>query len=463
MFEARIAIVGADAGLTARIRSGISRVRGTGFHLSWKGVDEALQFDQPDLVLICADGASNRRNAVDLLQTLSQLRKAIPAIVLLSYVAIDDRTLFTRWGAVDCLTLPSDSARLAFLTDLLTVRCTRKPVQRNSGNPSARRMEELPTNDDGFLSPHPSYKNLLAQIFAVAEQDTAILLTGETGTGKTHLARVIHARSSRRQRPFVTVACNRVSDLKEHFLLPANGHRPHLAANRREEESSKTRGGTILLDDIDKAPLDLQVPLLRFVEQNASERKIASDSIEGHSRVIVTASRRPFNRAGEGRPEGENYTPASIAEFEIPPLRNCRSMIRPLSECCLGRLCSQNGHRCRSLSEQAISVLELFAWPGNFRQLQSVLEHAIAACKGDTIDLAHLPDVIRDSRPIMRSPAIPEKTQARNSLEFARNTGEFKRLAEVLRNTGNNRTQAAKELGISRVALYKKLRKYCFD
>jgi two-component system response regulator HydG len=305
----------------------------------------------------------------------------------------------------------------------------------------------------------------MEQIGRVAAQDTTILLGGETGTGKTRMARLIHDHSPRRAKPLLVINCGALaaelieSEMFGHVRGAFTG-----ADQARAGKFAAAGQGTLLLDDVDALPLPLQAKLLRAVEERVFEPVGSNDSLPVEARLIA-ASNRPLEREVEtGRFRADLFYRLNVVRFQMPPLREQPDKIAHLAADFLKDCASRNGRPVHAISAAARHLLERYTWPGNIRELRNVIERAVALCPGSTIEVEDLPDAVRSamgSTLQCSGQCQPDETPTSPSaMRRARGQAESIIIMQALRKHSNNRLRAALELGISRRTLYKKLHRY---
>jgi DNA-binding NtrC family response regulator len=379
--------------------------------------------------------------------------------VLSEHDDVEMKVRLLRLGAVDCLPRPLDLSRLALLVDLLTVRA-------RYGRPAdlrdcPRDEADKPGDTEGFLFADAAMRQLRAQLQRVAPLETTILLTGETGTGKTHLARVIHEFSPRRQKPFRVVHCGALPPtlIESEMFGHTRGAFTHADRNRAGK-FAEARDGTLLLDEIDCVPLEMQARLLQVVEERVFEPLGSDNVLRLRARLIVASNRRLENEVASERFRSDLYYRLKAVDFEIPPLRERREMIGPLADKFRADFSSSYKRTVRAISRPALGALQRYSWPGNVRELRNAMDRAVALCPQPVIGLDDLPGPVRRCHEDHELTGPGSLEQEGNQLARARGEAEMQRLLEALRRNHDNRSRAALELGISRVTLYKKLRKY---
>ncbi len=401
-----------------------------------------------------------------LLQAVQARRLTVPVFVITSADDVYQRLRFFEWGAVDCLAWPVDLSRLAALIDVLSVRRRVQPPTSPANTPPASRAASLAPPAQrvvaGFVFVSRAMRELYAHIEAAADSDTTVLLTGETGTGKSHVAKAIHDLSPRQKKPFVVVECGGLSPTLLESELFGHVRGAFTGADREHVGKFTTvEDGTILLDEIDCVPLEAQAKLLRVFEDRVFEPVGANRTAKFRARVIA-ATNQPLDRlVAEGKFRSDLFFRLNVVEFCLPPLRNCLEAIGPLAENFLTIYCQRAQRVIDGISMAALDAMLAYSWPGNIRELRNTIERAVTLCRHEVVDVADLPDTIRKAAAgAGREVPAARAGAARNELDSARQHGERHRILLALTQHGNNRTRAAKELGISRVALYKKLRKF---
>jgi two-component system, NtrC family, response regulator HydG len=317
-----------------------------------------------------------------------------------------------------------------------------------------------------FQRDSPEMIRLLDQVQRVAPQNTTVLLSGETGTGKSHPARLIHDLSPRRTEPFLVVNCGALvaslieSELFGHVRGAFTG-----AVGARDGRLAEVGNGTLLLDDIDGLPPALQIKLLRAVEERIFEPVGASRPHSMRARLVAASNRDLKEEVAAGRFRSDLYFRLNVVELHLPALRQRRSIIAPLAWEFLAEFAADNGRPVRGIAGSALHALEAYDWPGNIRELRNVMERAVALCPGQEVRLHDLPDHLHQPRNHSASVLSVNGAVSATRVLACRRTqtveeSEAVCIDEALRRHRHNRVRTATELGISRVTLYKKILKY---
>jgi DNA-binding NtrC family response regulator len=308
-----------------------------------------------------------------------------------------------------------------------------------------------------LLGQTPSLSSLAEPLALAATHDMTALLTGETGTGKTYLARLIHECSPRRQQRLLVIPCGAlVANLVESELF---GHvkGAFTGADQVKVGRFEAAGdGTILLDEIETLGMDQQSNLLRVIETGEYE-PVGSNRTQICTARLIAASNCNLEEAVDrGRFRQDLYYRLNVMSFYLPPLRERVQDIAPLARGMAARFAQKFEKELFAISPEAMAALESFPWPGNIRQLENVIQQAVLMSHGPELLWPHLPKLVQDHA----ESGNGRVTAARDSLVHSREEVERNTIQRALIQHGYARSRAASALGISRVTLYKKMKKY---
>jgi DNA-binding NtrC family response regulator len=412
------------------------------------------------LVVVHSVRQEDGEEVVRLLQLLSSMNHATAAVVLAEEHRPEEALRVLRQGAADYLSRPLDLSRLAYLVDMLTMRMR---LTERTATPAPKLIRRLGSQEPFFYLDSAAMGLLMEQVQLVAPQETALLLGGETGTGKTRLARLVHELSPRRDHPFLVVNCGALPENLIESELFGHVRGAFTGADRDRVGKFAAAGkGTLLLDEIDALPLSLQAKFLRAVEERVFE-PLGSNTPQPMLARLITASNQSLAKEVEaGRFRSDLYYRLNVVGFYLPPLRERRTIIPRLVSHFIEDSASRNSRAVRGIADEALEALLAFDWPGNIRELRNVIERAVALCPGQEVRLADLPEAVLGTlfsagRAVRVDSAAPA---ARLNLRHAKGEAEAAWIMKALHKHDNNRLRAAAELGISRMTLYKKMHLY---
>ncbi len=391
-----------------------------------------------------------RMPGMDGLAFLEQAAKAgpLPTVIMMSaYGSIDTAVECMKRGAYDFISKPFKPDEI-----LLTLGKAGERRRLQAENQRLRRVLNKEIGPEGIVFRSPAMAEVLDLVKKVAHSPSAVLITGETGTGKELIARALHSESPRRAAPFVAVNCGAISSgLMESELF---GHvRGAFTGADRERQGlfSAASGGTLFLDEIGELPLDLQPKLLRVLQEGEVRRVGETKPRKVDVRVVTATARDLKAEAEAGRFREDLFYRLDVVQVRLPPLRERREDIPLLAEHFVRRLAEREGRPAPAIAPEAAEVLKSYRWPGNVRELENFMEKTLIFCRGEEIDLPSLPWEVRRSN--REEPDSFSLKQAMGRLER-----EY--MKKALAATGGNRTHAARLLEISHRALLYKMKDY---
>jgi two-component system response regulator AtoC len=404
----------------------------------------------PDVIL--TDVRMPRMGGLDLLATLKAKQHPATVIVMSAYGNVDLAIEAMKAGAYDYVSKP-------FKPDEI-VLVLRKAEERETLRRENRALREQIQKENQFESILAKSKEMLdifRTISKIADFKTTVLVTGESGTGKELVARAIHTRSGRAAAPFVAINCGAIPEnLLESELF---GHKRGAftdASSDRRGLFEEAHGGTLFLDEIGELPLNLQVKLLRVVQEERIRRLGDSKDIEVNVRLIAATHRDLAADVKAGRFREDLFYRINVLLIHIPPLRNRREDVNLLIDHFILRNNARLGTRSRGVSTEARKLLLEYAWPGNVRELENTIERAMVLAESDLLEVGDLPERIRDALdPVQVHLASGELSIKRTAAAI-----EQILIRRALQKTKGNRTRAADLLEISHRALLYKIKDY---
>ena len=403
-----------------------------------------------------------------LLECVRKEHPEVVVIVLTAYGTIESAVRAIKRGAFDYLTHPLVEDELLTLLD--------KAARQHAllaQNHSLRRQLDDRYGLHNIVGRDPRMLRLYDLIEAVAPTKTTVLMTGESGTGKSLVARAIHHRSAVREGPFVEISCGSIPEtLLESELF---GHVKGAFTGAHADKMGRflaANGGTIFLDEINSASPGMQLKLLRVLQEKKFEPVGATQTVEVDVRVVL-ASNQPLERlVAQGQFRQDLYYRINVVKIELPPLRDRVADISVLAEHFLEERGREIGREILGFSHEALAALQRYSFPGNVRELQNVVERAVVLSRGPTIGVEDLPQYVAENRPLtlVGGPAASAAGDgegviawAGESLAAALEAQERRILLAALNANNWNRNRTADQLAINRTTLYKKIKSFGLD
>jgi DNA-binding NtrC family response regulator len=374
----------------------------------------------------------------------------IPVIVLTGHGSIDAAVNAMRNGAYDFLTKPLDLDRLSLIV--------KRALHGRELTLRQRHLEEeLRTSKpfDEIIGKTPEMNRIFEMVKRAADSKASVLITGESGVGKELIANALHQYSSRRDKPLIKVHCAALSEnLLESELF---GHEKGAftgAIARKRGRFELAGGGTIFLDEIGEIDQNVQIKILRVLQDKRFERVGGEETLEVDVRVIAATNRDLLKEIAEGRFREDLYYRLNVVQIHLPPLRERKDDIPLMISAFLPEFAKENGKSITGIDNRARSALYKYDWPGNIRQLRNCVESAVVMCAGAVITVEDLPPGIggangEENIPIPAGLPLAESEKALILQNLALNKG--------------NKSKTADILGIGRKTLHRKLEEYGFD
>jgi len=305
---------------------------------------------------------------------------------------------------------------------------------------------------EDIISQSHKMQNLFAVLPNIAESNTTVLIEGESGTGKELFARAIHNLSFRKDKPFVAVNCGALPDtLLESELF---GYKAGAFTDAKKDKPGRfalAEGGTIFLDEIGDVSGSVQVKLLRVLQDKTYEPVGGVSSVKADVRIITATNKKLDQLVQQGKFRDDLYYRINVMKLELPPLRNRKEDIPLLVDHFISRFNRLNNKNICCVTNEVTAALLAYDYPGNVRELENIIEHCFVLCEGEIIEAKHLPTSIRPS-------SKPAETKAGEPATI--NQMEIILITQALRRNNGNKTAAAKELGIDKSTLFRKIKAF---
>lgn len=402
--------------------------------------------ERRDFDAVLMDVKMARMSGLEAFARISELKPALPVIIMTAYSSVDDAVDLIKRGAHDYLTKPLDFERLK-LTLMRALDHHRVEERKREPRPEPGRL------DTPIIGNSPEILELLDMISYVAPTEATVLITGESGTGKELVAETLHRNSDRTAQPFVKVNCAALAEnLLESELF---GHEKGAftgADRQRDGTFVQADGGTLFLDEIGETSAAMQVKLLRVLQEGELQRVGGNQTISVDVRIIAATNRDLEEEVEKGRFREDLYYRLNVVTLEVPPLRERQGDVELLAERFIERFAEKNRRTVESVSRECMQHLSAYPWPGNVRELENAIERGVILMRGN-----HLTE---KSLPLALQKHFQENPQAGTAKPATLQEAEKVLIKQTLKETDGNKSEAARRLGITRKTLQNKLQKY---
>ncbi len=388
------------------------------------------------------------RDGMDFFGYIRENKSNIPVIFLTAYGTVDSAVSAMLGGAYYYFIKPPDYIKLK---DIIARAIKQKWMKQEIE--AIEETEFDASEENGLTGTGGKVRMINETIKTVKDSSSTVLITGETGTGKELVARALHFCSKRKETPFIAVNCAAIpKELIESELFGCERGAYTGAHARRIGKFEETSGGTIFLDELGELDIGLQAKILRVLQEKEIVRLGGNTKIKVDCRVIASTNRDLRQEVREGRFREDLFYRINVIEIKVPALRDRKEDIPFLVSKFVHEFSAKEQKRVR-VSEEVLEVLKEYQWPGNVRQLMNVIERAVVLARGESITLSDLPE---EFHPTVKA---PEKMQAVSAVTEKKTLWEIELQAirEALQKCGGNKSKAARLLGISRKAFYKRL------
>ncbi len=433
---------------------------------------EALELITPggtELDVVITDLRMPQVDGMEVLRHAARTSPQVPVIMITAYGSVGQAVEAIKAGAFDYIEKPFEQDQIRVIVD--------KAVKQSFANRTAPRSNLYPATDVvrgkfGLIGDSPEMHGIFDIIDKVADTPSTVLITGESGTGKELVAKALHEQSSRNGGPFIKINCAAIpKTLMESELFGYEKGAFTGATSSKPGRFELADAGTLFLDEIGEIPVEMQVKLLRAIQESEFERVGGIKTIKVDVRLITATNRDLEQEIQRGNFREDLYYRLNVVPLLIPPLRKRIGDVRLLVRHIMKKFNDRLKKSVAGVSDEALGALEQHAWPGNIRELENVLERTILFCKGERIELADLPDeFLGKPAAAVAAPAPTDEPDDEDAGELGGDASlkdivraetsrvERELIAKALAETGGNVTQAARLLKISRKSLQMKMK-----
>jgi nitrogen regulation protein NR(I) len=412
--------------------------------------------------LVITDLRMPKVDGMELLRRAVEMDEELPVVMITAHGTVDNAVEALKTGAFDYITKPFDQAEVRTIVkkalrtrDLSATEATR-PAEAEA--PTGARY--------GIIGQSPGILELYAVLDRVADTPTTVLITGESGTGKELVARALHENSSRRERPFIKVNCAAIPrDLMESELFGYERGAFTGAVGSKPGRFELASGGTLFLDEIGSIPVEMQVKLLRALQESEFERVGGIKTIRVDVRLVAATNSDLKKEIAAGTFREDLYYRLNVVPIRLPPLRERADDIRLLVRHFIDKFNTRLKKTVKGVDADAERLLASHPWPGNIRELENVIERAVLFCDRERIASEHLPPEVQHSGSVPRaqhssSPSIEPASAdgLKEQVKAAMSRLERELILKALEQTHANVTHAARLLKISRKGLQLKMK-----
>ena len=410
---------------------------------------KAVQSNLIDIVL--SDFKMPDKTGLEVLKEVKKINPEISFVILTAYGTIENAVNAMRLGAFDYISKPVDLDEL----DLTIERIIENKNLKSEIQSLKNQLKEK-FKIDSFISHSPKMEEVLSLASRAADSKATILINGESGTGKEVLAKSIHYVSSRKDKPFIAVNIPALPEtLLESELF---GHEKGAFTGADKEKKGRFEladSGTIFLDEIGDIPINLQVKLLRVLQEHQIEKLGSSEIINIDVRIIAATHQSLEAKIKDGTFREDLYYRLNIVSLKIPPLRERREDILPLIEYFVDKYAKENNKSKLNLSKEAVDLLIKYNFPGNVRELENIIERAVVLCRTEIISVNDLPNVVKGFK-AEKEIQVNEDATLIEQVEAL----EKKLIFDALSKANGNQSQAGRMLGLTERNLRYKMQKY---
>ena len=435
-----ILIIDDEESILTSIKSYLAR-RGYEVYTASNGTDGINIIESNVIDLILTDYRMPQKNGLEVLEAAKEINPLIDVVVITAFGNVDQAVGIIKKGAYDYLTKPIDLDEL----ENLIKRIAEKRLLKSENELLQKQLQEK-FKFDSIISQSGEMENILNIVGRVANSKATVMIRGESGTGKEVIAKAIHFAGNRKENPFVVVNVASLSEsLMESELF---GHEKGSftgAINQRRGRFEEADGGTLFIDEVGDIPVSIQVKLLRAIQFGEIQRLGSSKPMNVNVRILTATHRNLEQMIEDGEFREDLYYRLNVVSVKLPSLKERKGDIPLLIEHFIKKYSELNEKNITSIDHLALDKLMKYNYPGNVRELENIIEHAVIFCRSDRISINDLPIQVDVSYDKM----ILDPNNLENGYEEKLKYFETEMITEALKMTDGNQSAAARKLNIS--------------
>jgi DNA-binding NtrC family response regulator len=453
---AKVLVVDDEANLRKVLATMLRR---TGYEVTVAadGEQGLAEFQKSGADIVITDLVMPKVGGMEILRAVNSSSPDVPVIIITAHGTVDSAVEAIKLGAFDYITKPFDQAEIQAV--IAKAARTHDIAQRNVRVDGRARA--------AIVGQSPQMQEIFKIIEKVADTPSTVLITGESGTGKELIATALHEGSSRRNKPLIRINCAAIpKDLMESELFGYERGAFTGAVTSKPGRFELADGGTLFLDEIAEIPVEMQVKILRALQESEFERVGGIKTTRVDVRLIAATNRNLELEIEAGRFRKDLYYRLAVVPIVLPALRERQSDIPMLTHHFIEKYNRKLNKKIEGISDEALALLQAHAWPGNIRELENLMERVLLFADGPKIAAKDLPDHIRQA--VVETPAAasatadgtPAETGLKDIVRMKAAALEKDLIAKALEETGGNVTRAARLLQISRKSLQTKMKEF---
>lgn len=452
----RVLVVDDESNLR-KVLAAILRKEGYEVAIAENGEVAQAEFEKNGADVVITDMVMPKVGGLELLKAVHALRPDVPVIIITAHGTVDSAVEAIKAGAFDYITKPFEQSEIQSV-----VAKAARTQEANQGHvpPEGRPRTSI-------VGDSPQVQEIFKIIDKVADSPSTVLITGESGTGKELVATALHDGSSRKDKPLIKISCAAIpKDLMESELFGYERGAFTGAVTSKPGRFELADGGTLFLDEIGEVPIEMQVKLLRVLQESEFERVGGIKTTRVDVRLIAATNRDLAAEVDAGRFRKDLFYRLNVVPLHLPPLRDRRTDVPSLVKHFIEKYNKRLNKKIEGIADDALVMLQAYPWPGNIRELENMMERVLLFADGPRIEVKDLPEPVRTSLQSavaqMTDTATPMvgETPLKDFLKAKQAEIEKAFIVQALAKTEGNVTRAAKLLGISRKSLQTKMKEF---